>query len=250
MTGDQNDIFTRIKSILNSPQWFGQGETVAAPETPLLDSLIQGVAWALSFAYSLYAYAKLQARIATATDGFLDLIAADYFGASLVRRQAQSDSSFRNQILGTILKPQATRGAMINALQVLTGQTPIVYEPRRPLDVCGYGAGLYYGIQGRYGSQLMPYQALVVAFRPLNQGVPYRSGYGNPQGGYGVAAGAFAWATPDQTTGGVTDTDIIAAMNNVRPVATTVWARIASPQTEFNIFTLDDSELDGLDVLG
>ena len=245
-TGDQDDLFSRIKRLLNAPQWFGEGET----DTPILDAMLQAPAWGLSFVYSLFAYAKLQTRIATATDGFLDLIAADYFGPRLRRRQNQSDTSFRSQILGTVLKPKATRSAMANALTVLTGAEPIICEPRRATDVGAYGTGLYYGSQGRYGSSLMPYQALVVAFRPLQAGVPFRSGYGDPQGAYGRAA-QFAYAGLEQITGSVTDQDIIDAVNDVRPAASTIWMRITTQVTNAPTpFVLDESELDSTDVLG
>ena len=90
--GDQTDILGRIKALLPF-RWF--------PDiTPVLDALLSGVAWALSFIYSLIQYAKLQTRIATASDGFLDLIAFDFFGTSLLRRQQETDVSFRGRILG------------------------------------------------------------------------------------------------------------------------------------------------------
>ena len=63
--GDQADVFARLKSTL--PRWFSDS-------TPIVDAVFQGLAWAGSFVYSLYAYAKLQTRIKTATDGWLDII--------------------------------------------------------------------------------------------------------------------------------------------------------------------------------
>lgn len=68
-TGDQTDIFRRIKALL--PQWFSDN-------TPVLDALLRGFAYATAFVYVLIAYAARQTRIKTATDGWLDMIAADF----------------------------------------------------------------------------------------------------------------------------------------------------------------------------
>ena len=94
-TGDQSDILRRLKSTL--PRWFGDSTTI-------LDALLQGLAWAASFVYSLWAYAKLQTRIKTATDGWLDMIAADFFGSSLLRTANQSDASFRALIIINLIR--------------------------------------------------------------------------------------------------------------------------------------------------
>lgn len=130
-TGDQNDILQRLKGAL--PRWFGDN-------TPILDALLQGLAWAGSFVYSLWAYAKLQTRIKTATDGWLDMIAADFFGSSLMRSANQSDASFRARIIINLIRERATRAGVIKVLQDLTGRTPIIFEPQRPLDTGAYGA--------------------------------------------------------------------------------------------------------------
>jgi hypothetical protein len=75
MTGDQTDILGRIKALLPF-RWFPD-------TTPVLDALLSGIAWSLALIYSLIQYAKNQTRIATASDGFLDLISYDFFGINL-----------------------------------------------------------------------------------------------------------------------------------------------------------------------
>ena len=45
--------------------------------------------------YGLTAYARLQTRIATATDGFLDLISFDFFGRRCPGKPQESDAAFR-----------------------------------------------------------------------------------------------------------------------------------------------------------
>lgn len=133
-TGDSNDVFSRLKSAL--PQrWFGS----TSDSMPVVDSVIAGVATALSFIYSLYSYAVLQTRIRTATDGYLDLIAADFFGTSIQRKANQTDASFRATIIANMFRERATRHAIVKVLQDLTGRTPKIVEPKRPADTGTYG---------------------------------------------------------------------------------------------------------------
>lgn len=227
MTGDQQDVLTRLKAVM--PRWFGDN-------TPILDGVLSGIAWLGSFIYSLYVYAKLQTRILTATEGWLDMIAADFFGTALLRKQNQSDASFRAQIIINMFRERATRHAVIKVLQDLTGRTPLVFEPQRPLDTGAYSEpNSGYGVAGGYGSLLLPYQAFVQAFRPTGSGVPtvggyglanYGATYGGP-GGYGEAS-ALEYASLDMIEGQVTDADIYAAVDSVRPIGSTVWTNISN----------------------
>ena len=223
MTGDQNDVFARLKSAL--PQrWFGS----TADSMPVVDSLLTGIATAMSFIYSLYAYAKLQTRIRTASDGYLDLIAYDFFGASIQRKSNQSDASFRATIIANLFRERATRNAIVKVLQDLTGRTPKIVEPKRPYDTGSYGGPLIgYGVAGAYGSMQMPYQAFVIAYRPLGSGIPSVAGYGISTGGYSQASQA-EWASLSMIQNAVTDADIYAAIDSVRPAATIVWVDIQS----------------------
>jgi hypothetical protein len=218
-TGDQQDILARIYRCL--PPWFGDSP-------PLLGALLNGVAHGLSFAYSLIIYARLQTRVRSATDAWLDMIAADFFGSAIRRSANQSDASFRGTILINLFRERATRNGMIKVLQDLTGRTPKIIEPRRPSDTGAYGGPLIgYGVAGAYGSMLMPYQAFVIAYRPLGTGIPSVAGYGISTGAYSTASQA-EWASLSMIQQGVADSDIYAAIEATRPVATTVWTKISS----------------------
>lgn len=224
-TGDQSDILQRLKGVL--PRWFGDG-------TPILDALLQGLAWAGSFVYSLISYTGLQTRIKTATDGWLDMIAADFFGAALMRAANQSDASFRARIIINLMRERGTRNAIIRVLQDLTGRTPLIFEPARPADTGGYGQAqaLAYGAAGGYGSLLLPYQGFVTAFRPAGSGIPYVAGYGGAvgapgPGGYGIAS-RIQYGSLAMIQGSVADADIYAAIDSVKAAGTTVWTRISN----------------------
>lgn len=218
-TGSQSDIYNRL--IRNLPPWFGDSP-------PILGALLQGIAYGLSFVYSIYVYAKAQSRIRSATDGWLDMIAADFFGSSIRRAANQSDNSFRGTIIINLFRERATRNGMIKVLQDLTGRTPKIVEPKRPADTGVYGGPLIgYSVAGAYGSMVMPYQAFVIAYRPLGTGIPSVAGYGISTGAYSTASQA-EWASLSMIQQGVADSDIYAAIEATRPVATTVWTKISS----------------------
>lgn len=220
-TGDQQDIYHRLRGYL--PRWFGD-----EAQSPVINALLQGLAYTGAYVYSLYAYAKLQTRILTATDGWLDMIAADFFGSALQRSANQSDASFRARIVLNLFRERATRNGMVKVLRDLTGRTPTIIEPERPADTGSYGGPLIgYGVAGAYGSMLMPYQCFVIAYRPLGTGIPNVAGYGISTGGYGQPSQAD-YASMASIQSAVTDADIYAAIEATRPVATTVWTAIQS----------------------
>lgn len=218
-TGDNSDILKRIKSLI--PSWFGDS-------SPILDAVITGLANGLAFIYSLYAYAKLQTRILTATDGWLDMIAADYFGTTLLRAAYQSDASFRARIIINLFRERATRSGITKVLVALTGRAPIIIELQRPLDTGAYAApNSGYGMAGAYGSLLLPFQAFVQAYRPSSSGIPLVAGYGSAPAGYGTPSRAD-YASISQIQGAVTDADIMAAIDSVKPVGSIIWVNINS----------------------
>ncbi len=230
-TGDQSDFVSRLRMTLPL-RWF--------PDTaPVLTALLAGIASAAAFVYGLIVYARLQTRIKTATDDWLDLISADFFGGRFPRKPGETDASFRSRILLEIFRQRATRKGVVLAVQELTGTTPAIFEPARPADTGVYGtlaAGLSgclstlgYGLAGGYGSLLLPYQAFVTVFPPLSSGIPFVAGYGDPAAGYG--SGAAEYGSLALVSGSLTEADIYAAVDGVKPVAAILWTRIAAGET-------------------
>lgn len=126
-TGSTQDIQNRLRSLIPAG-WIGS-------PSPVIDTILWGIAAVLSYLYGLIAYARLQTRIHTATDGFLDLIAIDFYGPGGLPRQAgESDSSYRTRILAGLFPPANTKIAIIAALTKLTGKTPRLVEPWNPSD--------------------------------------------------------------------------------------------------------------------
>ena len=219
-TGDQADFSVRLQRLIPNG-WFAPGQS------PLRDGLLAGVANILAFVYSLFAYLRLQTRISTATDGFLDLIAGDFFGSDLYRASGQTDDSFRARIIASILRERLTRNAVTSIITQLTGRAPIIFEPKRPLDTGVYGGpGLAYGLVGGYGSLLLPYQSFVTVFRPVGQGIPNIAGYRISTGAYGTPS-QLEYAS-NSMIHGVTDNDLFSAVNSVRAAGYTIWVAITN----------------------
>src|SRR5665213_4031709 len=90
-TGSQADMVNRMQQLI--PQgWFAVGEV------PLRDSILTGMATGFAFIYSLLGYLRQQTRLATMTDGWLDMFAVDFFGNKIRRAFNQSDTSFKTTI--------------------------------------------------------------------------------------------------------------------------------------------------------
>jgi hypothetical protein len=219
-SGDQADFTVRLRQLLPNG-WF-------ADDAPVLNAVLNGLAYCLALIYSLVAYAKLQTRIATATDGFLDLVSFDYFGAFLMRRLNEMDTAFRVRIFQNLLRQKATRAGIIKLLTDLTGQTPIVFEPWRPLD-CGALNENISGLNicGGLGSLAIPYQAFITAYNPIGFGIPFIAGLNSPQGGLNNGS-QTELANPSLISGLVTDADLYAAVADAKVEGTLAWMQITS----------------------
>ena len=194
-TGDKTDVYGRLMAML--PRWFGD-LTIA----PLISALLQAFATTHSYVYTLIAYATLQVRIKTATDGWLDMIAADFFGPTFYRRAGQSDTSFRAAIVLNLFRERGTRNSVIKILTDLTGRAPLIVEFNRPTDTGVWGGPyLGYGLAGAYGSFSMDTYAMVTAYRPFN-----------------IGTAPFGYIP--------TDAEIYAAVDSVRPAGYTLLMNI------------------------
>ncbi len=221
-TGDPTDTANRLWALV--PPWFGD-----RANSPIVSGILAGFASGLSWAYGLIQVVKQQTRIATACGPFLDIIAYDFLGLTLVRAPNQSDTSFRARILAQIIRPRATRASLVQVLATLTGRVPVIFEPTRPVDTGAYGvaAASGYGVAGGYGSLLLPGQAFVTAYRPVGAGIPTVAGYGVSTGAYGTASRSqYGSLAMIQAT--VVDADIYAAIDSVKPAGVTVWTKLSN----------------------
>jgi len=224
MTGDQQDMLWRLKQVLPS-RWFPD-------DTPVLDTILSGAAWAWAWVYGLLQTVKAQARISTATGMWLELIASDYFGTNLCRRSGEGDGAYRLRIQREIVRERGTRGAVISTLIDLTGRIPCLFEPNNISDTGGYGGttqtatGLAYGCAGGWGNLNLPFQFFVTAYRPVGMGIAFVSGWNCGGGGYGQ--GTLEYANFGTMQAQITDVDILTAITGVLPIGIIAWTRITS----------------------
>ena len=205
------------------PPWFSDNN-------PILNALLAGASAVLAAAYALYLYAAGQARIATASGVWLDIIAQDFFGLAMLRGINESDNAYRARILANLFRPKATRSAISESATALTGQVPEIIEPFSPADCGAYGVGYCgYGATGSYGSSLLPAQAFIVAYRPLQTGIAMVSGYGYPQAGYSLGSQS-EYASLSMMGMSVADASIHAMIDDVKAAGVTIWTRISSCQ--------------------
>jgi hypothetical protein len=223
--GDQQDIFSRLKSTLPT-RWFG----TSADSTPILDAVLGGIAGVLAWLYSLCQYAKLQTRIAWATDGWLDIIAADFFGASLPRVAGESDGSYRSRIKAALIQAKATRSAIIQAVTALTGRAPLIFEPWRPADAGAYNqpATLAWNTAGAWGSLALPAQYFITCFRPhASTGLANVMGWGVTVGAWNTGS-QINYASLTNWNANVPDSAIYDCVAKTTAAGVIAWTRIES----------------------
>jgi hypothetical protein len=228
MTGDQDDMQTRLLAALPNG-WF-------ADEAPILSGLLRGLANAWSGLYSLLTYVRQQSRIATATDGWLDLIARDYGGPAWARLTGETDAAFSARIRRNLQALSGTRPALIAAVTNLTGRSPVVFEPAYPPDTGGFGTGgLGWNTTGGWGNLSLPYQCFVTAYRPAGGGIASSAGWGGITTGTtpnlalgGWNTGALQYGDASLIEGQISDAQILAAIANCMPVATIAWTALSN----------------------
>jgi hypothetical protein len=224
MQGDQQDFLLRLKQVLPL-RWFPD-------QTPVLDTLLTGIATAWAWSYGLLQTVKAQARIATMSGNWLDLASTDYFGPQLPRRSAEQDGAFRRRIQLELVRERGTRSAVSASLLDLTGRAPRIFEPANPFDTGGYGniarpaSGLAYGLAGGWGNLDLNFQFFLTAYRPTGGGIASVSGWACNNGGYGQ--GAIEYAALSDLPGLITDADIYGAVASVLPAGVIAWTQISS----------------------
>jgi hypothetical protein len=228
MTGDQSDMRTRLLAALPKG-WFPD-------EAPILSALLCGLSSAWAWLYSLLAYVRQQTRIATATDGWLDLIARDFGGPPWGRQTGETDAAFSARIRRNLQALAATRPALIAAVTSLTGRAPTVFEPAYPPDTGGFGTGgLGWNTTGGWGTLTLPFQCFVTAYRPAGGGIANSGGWGGLAAGVSTSnlalggwnTGALQYGNASLIEGQITDAQILSTVANCMPAAAIAWTALA-----------------------
>ena len=160
-TGDTDDMKSRLRAVF--PNWFAD-----PVNSPIAEAAFTGFASGLSLVYSYIQFAKLQTRIKTATGGWLDLAAWDFFNTGFLRRRSESDDGFRSRVLKELLRPRLTKAAILQMLLDLTGRPGIVIELANSSDLGSWdGPAFGYDEYGGWGSTENN-GVIIIAQRPVN----------------------------------------------------------------------------------
>ena len=231
-TGDQTNNLIRLKATLPAGWFKSNGDGSGVSPTPLLDAVLSGFAALGAWAYSLLQYVKMQTRIATATDGWLDIVSLDLFGGILPRLAGETDSAFRARIKANLFLPANTRAAVLEAVEAVTGFPARVIEPWQPNDTFRWGRS-FWGVNntanpGQWANGNQRCTALFVCALPLPAGFG-----GNPRFGWGnwfygsnpalaVASGAWWTESESQNAGAAL---VYSTINRVRPVGVSIFVK-------------------------
>lgn len=131
MTGDVSDLQARLRSVL--PTWWPN-----IGVSPVFDGILIGIATIFSAVYGLIQVAGLQTRIRSATGGFIDLIAWDFFGGRFTRITGETDAAFDARVIEELVRPRVTRSAIQAAVAELTGNPVRIIEASNLTDVGFY----------------------------------------------------------------------------------------------------------------
>jgi hypothetical protein len=223
MALNQQDILRRIKATLPAG-WFGEN-------TPILDSVLNALAAGWVGLLGLLDYVTMQTRIATAFNGWLDLVATDFFGCRVQRRLQEPDASFRQRISAELLRDRCTRAAIYDTLLELSGRPPVIFEPTNPQDTGCYSAldsteaGCFgYCISGGWGSLDLPFQAFVTAYRPALSGIAMINGWDGSIGGFG--AGLSSYASANTNSSWAEDAEIYETTAHTAAACSIIWMSI------------------------
>ena len=233
------DILNRVKALIPK-RWFQWA-------APYRDAVLGGLSDLGWWCYGLIGYARAQTRISTAYGIWLDIIAYDFLGRTLLRN-GLPDDTFRAIIKATILKERVTRLGMTNAITALVGVPPVIFEPWNTFDTGAYSGGGFkcgqfgYGVgQGGYGSMALPAQTFMQVSPGPGFGIPGVGGYDSKVAGYGIGSMEYEGATSQLT--GVTPQMIYDLINKTKPTGSICWVHIGiNPILEIfspAIFSLD-----------
>lgn len=217
------DIFYRIKAVLPD-RWFGAN-------TPVLDAVIDTLASGWVGAFHLLDYVVSRSRIATMSDAWLDMLAWDFFGSRVVRRNREDDPGFRTRIRRELLRDRCTRDALSQGLLALTGRHPKIFEPGSPRDAGGWGslanrsAGSGgYNTTGGWGNLELPFQVFVTAYLPVPSPSTALNGWNGALGAFG--AGISAYGDSIALGSGINADSIYQEVLRTAPAGTTIWVSI------------------------
>lgn len=209
---------------------FPVGWAGSATKAPIFAALILGMATAHANFYALAQFAGQMIYVQSASGGWLDTWAYDFFGPYLLRNFGESGTSFLSRIKSLLFASTCTRDAVTGIVTKLTGVDPTLVEPWRGPDTFALGVDTFaLGVagEGRLGSTDMPFQAfLFIPSVASNVG-----GMALDVNGMALDVSSSGNYLNDNASGLTSQKDVMNAVNLVRPIGVTVWADFTNSKT-------------------
>lgn len=211
-----------------------------AAQTGNVYSLLLSLGNQLRFTQAEIQYALAAQRLQTETSPELDLASLDFYGGALPRTAGQSDSDYAAAIIAALFQPAATRTALFNALETLTGSAPRMLEPWDVYDTGSWRNLSYWNVDtvqnpARWGNGSLRYQGYIETAPPAIPAI----GPNNPILAWGDSA---YWNVPGYFLGIIapigpdTVNDLI---NRLRAYGTIVWLKLVSPTSLAGVVSPD-----------
>jgi len=186
----------------------------------------------------------------TETSPELDLASQDFFGTALPRPSGMSDANFDALIVSNLFKTAATRQAISNAVEALTGVAPRMLEPWNVLDTGSWGNASYWNVDSvanpaRWGNGSLRYQGFVetapVAIPIFGANIPIL-GWGD--GAYWNVPGYFFGIIGNNSALSVYD-----VINAIRAYGTIVWVKFVAQPTQGGVTPAAPGQVGSLTVV-
>jgi hypothetical protein len=176
-------------------------------------------------------YADSAVYVGSETAPELDLAGLDFYGGSRPRPPGANDAAYAALILSGLFQPAATRIAIFNAIQRLTGYPPRMIEPWNPNDTGAWDTNgvSFWDVDNAQSPFLWTGEEAATAF--IKTAPPVSTSNPNANQLFAWDAGAY-W---DVQTSAFYDTvfnpivSIYQLINNIRAIGVSVGVRIVSP---------------------
>ena len=195
-----------------------------------IKAVMSGFAQCMSFFYANIQYAKVQTRINTANDGFLDLISGDFLGNAVPRLPNEVDSVYRARIMANVFLKKVTKPAIQYAVTSLFPDKVVnveIFESVSGMTIpnlatpIGHEEVPRYDYSGRYGSILQPYETWInIDVSGNNDNIVMENNGGDIVMEDGVTQIDYEWIS----TVGVYP--IVALLKRIKPISTVIWLTI------------------------
>lgn len=170
-TFDNADMLMRLQKLFGGKRWAGHyydaqtgqenawNDGTDGNPTGRLYALMYPIATALSsMMLTMWPYVRKQTRLATLTDGYVDLAWKDFYAGRITRNVGESDSDSTTRLRQAIIAKTGVTNGVLNAVQAYFTLNPDVATSRQVFDKqLDPTRSTYYGIKNAQFAVILYY---------------------------------------------------------------------------------------------